>query len=86
MPDVLEARSATAQAEYDLQAVLGAEEISSGDLATALGNSATVAVHVQPLDQIPTPESIDGTVDQAMDRALLSRPEPKKHAPPTIPH
>ncbi len=36
LPDVLEARSATAQAEYDLQAVLGAEEIARGDLATAV--------------------------------------------------
>ena len=75
LPDVLEARSGTAQAEYDLQSVLGAEEISSGDLATALGNPATVAVRVQPLDQIPTPDSIDGTVDQAIDRALLHRPD-----------
>ena len=39
LPDVLEARSATAQSQYDLQAVLGAEEIASGDLATALGGS-----------------------------------------------
>src|SRR6267154_3580960 len=36
-PDVLEAQSATAQAEYDLQAILGAEEIGRGDLATAVG-------------------------------------------------
>ncbi len=41
LPDVLEARSATAQAQYDLQAVLGAEEITRGDLATALGASAS---------------------------------------------
>ena len=31
LPDVLEARSATAQAQYNLQAVLGAEEIARGD-------------------------------------------------------
>src|SRR5215469_17604320 len=36
LPDVLEARSATAQAEYELQAVLGAQEIARGDLATSL--------------------------------------------------
>ncbi|MGA8594064.1 MAG: TolC family protein, partial [Bryobacteraceae bacterium] len=36
LPDVLEARSATAQSQYDLQAVLGAEESARGDLATAL--------------------------------------------------
>ena len=32
LPDVLKARSATAQAQYDLQAVLGAEQVARGDL------------------------------------------------------
>jgi outer membrane protein len=75
LPDVLEARSATAQAEYDLQAVLGAEEIARGNLATALGTSATVTIRVQPLSEIPTPESIRDTVDQAIDRAFQQRPD-----------
>jgi outer membrane protein len=75
LPDVLEARSATAQAEYDLQFVLGAQEIARGDLATALGTSATIAIRVQPLDEIPTRESIGDTVDQAIDRALAHRPD-----------
>jgi outer membrane protein TolC len=75
LPDVLEARSATAQAEYDLQAVLGAEQNARGDLATAVGTSATVVIQVKPLDQVPTPESIDDTVDQAINRALDKRPD-----------
>ncbi len=75
LPDVLEARSATAQADYSLQAVLGQEEIARGDLATALGNSANIAIHVQPLDQLTIPESIDESVDQAIDRALGQRPD-----------
>jgi outer membrane protein len=75
LPDVLEARSATAQAEYDLQSVLGAEEITRGDLATALGTSAAVTIQVQPLSQIPTPESIGNAVDQAIDRAFEQRPD-----------
>src|SRR6266404_3094574 len=54
LPDVLEAHSTTAQAEYDLQSALGAEEIARGDLATAVGTSASVAIRVQPLDQLPT--------------------------------
>jgi len=36
LPDALEARSATAQAEYDLQSARGFEEIARGDLATTL--------------------------------------------------
>jgi outer membrane protein TolC len=75
LPDVLEARSATAQAQYDLQAVLGAEEIARGDLATALGASATTRVRVQPLSEVATPESVADTVEQAISRALEQRPD-----------
>src|SRR5216683_921652 len=49
LPDVLEARSATAQAEYDLQAVLGAAQNARGDLSTAVGISATTVIHAEPL-------------------------------------
>jgi len=75
LPDVLEARSATAQAEYDLQSALGAEEIARGDLATAVGTSATVAIRVQPLDQLPTPDSISETVEETINRAFAQRPD-----------
>ena len=75
LPDVLEARSATAQAQYDLQAVLGAEEITRGDLATALGTSASTRIRVQPLSEVPTPESVADSVEQAMVRALEQRPD-----------
>ena len=74
-PDVLEAQSATAQAEYDLQSILGAEEIARGDLATAVGTSLTSAIKVQLLDQLPTPDSMGDTVDQAISRALGQRPD-----------
>jgi len=75
LPDVLEARSATAQAEYDLQAVVGAEEIARGDLATAVGTSASVAIRVQPLDQLPTPDSINENVEETINRAFAQRPD-----------
>jgi outer membrane protein len=75
LPDVLEARSATAQAEYDLQAVLGAEEIARGDLATAVGTLASVAIKIQPLDELPTPDSLGETVEQAINRAFAQRPD-----------
>src|SRR6266446_459022 len=75
LPDLLEARSATAQAEYDLQAVVGAEEIARGDLATAVGTSASVAIKVQPLDQLPTPDSIGEKAEQAINRAFAQRPD-----------
>jgi outer membrane protein len=75
LPDVLEARSATAQSQYDLQAVLGAEQNARGDLATALGAPAATMIHVQPLSEVPTPESIGETVEQVIDRALDQRPD-----------
>jgi outer membrane protein len=75
LPDVLEARSATAQAQYDLQAALGAEEIARGDLATALGTRPTVMIHAQELSQLSIPESIGDSVDQAIERAFEQRPD-----------
>jgi outer membrane protein len=75
LPDVLEARSATAQSQYDLQAVIGAEESARGDLATALGASAATMIRVEPLSEVPTPESIGETVERAIDRALDQRPD-----------
>src|SRR5258708_7022338 len=75
LPDVLEARSATAQAQYELQAVLGAEEIAHGNLATALGTTPQTAIHVQPLRELTIPNAIDDTVNSAMDRALAQRPD-----------
>jgi outer membrane protein TolC len=75
LPDVLEARSAAAQAQYDLQGALGAEQISRGELATVLGVSATSMIHVKPLSEVPTPEAIRETVEQVIDRALNQRPD-----------
>jgi outer membrane protein len=75
LPDVLEARSATAQAQYNLQAVLGAEQIARGDLATVLGTPAATRIRVQPLGEAPTPESLSDTVEEAIHRALEQRPD-----------
>ena len=75
LPDVLEARSATAQAQYELQAILGAEEIARGDLATSLGTSAATMIRVQPLSEVPTPDSVGDTVEQVINRALEQRPD-----------
>src|SRR5258708_8428884 len=75
LPDVLEARSAAAQAQYNLQAALGVEKNTRGDLATALGTRPTEAIQVQPINQLAIPESIGDSVDQAMDRAFEQRPD-----------
>jgi outer membrane protein TolC len=75
LPDVLEARSATAQAQYALQAVLGAKQIAQGDLLTALGAPAHTPIRVQPLSELPMADSISDTVDEAIHRAFEQRPD-----------
>jgi outer membrane protein len=75
LPDVLEAQSATAQAQYDLQAAQGAEDIARGELATELGTSPLHAIQVQPVDQLFIPDETETSVDQEIDRALSQRPD-----------
>ena len=75
LPDVLEARSAAAQADYELQAAVGAREIAGGDLAMALGAMPSTDLHVQPLTAIAQPDSVGATVDEAIDRAFAQRPD-----------
>jgi outer membrane protein TolC len=75
LPDVLEARSATAQTQYELQVILGAEEIARGDLATSLNVPPSTIIRVQPLDELKIPDSINDDVEQAMQRAFEQRPD-----------
>lgn len=75
LPDVLEARSAAAEAAYNVQAAIGAEDVARGNLAAALGTSPLQLVPVQAMDQISTPEEIEPYVDHAIDHALQERPD-----------
>ncbi|HVJ09496.1 MAG TPA: TolC family protein [Acidisarcina sp.] len=74
-PDALEAEAATAQAEYDLQAVLGAEEIARGDLATVLGLPPETPIQVQNIEDLSAPLDLMDSVDKAVDRAFQQRPD-----------
>ena len=75
LPDVLEARSETAQAEYDLQASLGVEEIARGNLATALNVPPDTVIRVRSLAELKIPDSISDDVDRAIHRAFEQRPD-----------
>src|SRR5581483_3949767 len=75
LPDVLEARSAAAQADYNLQSALGALEIAHGDLATVLGISPLTQFQVQSIQDIKMPDSIEDTVEASIDKALAQRPD-----------
>ena len=75
LPDVLEARSATAQAQFDLQTIIGTEQVAQGDLATVLGASADTVIRVQPFSEVPTPEAVQDAVERIIDRAISQRPD-----------
>jgi outer membrane protein len=75
LPDVLEARAAAAQAEYDLQAADGAREIALGNLSTSLGLPPETALQVQPLDQLSVPDELPASVEEVINRALRQRPD-----------
>lgn len=73
LPDVLEARAATAQARYEVAATEGAEETSRGDLATALGVPVATAVRVENLASVPL--DLGTPVETAIEKALENRPD-----------
>ena len=75
LPDVLETRSTAAQADYDLQAAIGATEIALGDLAVSLGIDPTTQFQVESLQNLKLPDSIADTVETSMDKALSHRPD-----------
>jgi outer membrane protein TolC len=75
VPDVLQARSATAQAQYELQSIVGAQEIAQGNLGKALGNPPTIPVQVQPLERFAIPDTLADTIDDGLNRALAQRPD-----------
>jgi outer membrane protein len=75
LPDVLEARSAAAQADYDLQAAVGASEIAHGDLATSLGVSPVGPLQVESIQALTIPDDLTVTVEASIDHALAQRPD-----------
>lgn len=74
-PDELEATAARAQADYDLQAAVGAVAIALGDLATVVGLQPDAVFKVQAIDELRLPSSIADAVDREMDRAFSQRPD-----------
>lgn len=75
LPDVLEARSATAQAEFDLQTTVGMQEAAAGDLATLLAAPPTSQFRVTDIDALHVPDQLVDSVDDLIRRALQQRPD-----------
>jgi outer membrane protein TolC len=75
LPDLLEATAAREQADYDLQAALGAEQIAEGRLATSMGLPAETAFRIQDVHELPIPSGVPDSLDHEIDRAFRQRPE-----------
>jgi outer membrane protein TolC len=74
-PDELEATAARAQADFDLQAAVGAVDIARGELATVLGLEPGTIFKVQGIEELKLPSSLAGSVDEEIDRAFNQRPD-----------
>lgn len=75
LPDVLEARAATARANYELQNAIGAERSAIGDLATLLTASPTQPFTIQSLNDLRIPDTLDQSVEEAIQSAYKQRPD-----------
>src|SRR5271170_575796 len=75
VPEVLEAKAATARANYQLQSALGAEKVEVGNLALAITANPLKPLKVEALDQLRIPDKLDQSVQQAVDTAFKVRPD-----------
>jgi outer membrane protein len=75
VPEVLEAKAATAKAAYDLQSAIGAERVKIGNLARAITANPVKPLQVEPLDQLKIPDKLDQSVQDAINTAFQDRPD-----------
>jgi len=75
VPEVLEAKAATAKAAYDVQSTIGAEKVGIGDLARAITANPVKPLKVEPLDQLRIPDALDQSVEDAIKTAFKDRPD-----------
>jgi outer membrane protein len=75
VPEVLEAKAATAKAAYDLQSAIGAERVEIGNLARAITVNPVKPLQVEPLDQLKIPDMLDQSVEDAINTAFKDRPD-----------
>ncbi len=74
-PDVLNARSETAQAVFDREAADGDEKIARVALTEALGAEPSADITIDAQKSAPPPQQLTVSVDALIDRALSNRPD-----------
>jgi len=74
LPDVLEARAAAAQAQYELVSTHGLEEIARGVLANVLGVNPAAPLDVEDVSKTLLPQTLEESVKTVIERSLGQRP------------
>src|SRR5271170_2025455 len=75
LPDVLNARSQTAQAVFDREAADGDEKIARVTLAEAIGVDPSPDIAIDAQRNAPLPQALTLPIDQLIDRAMADRPD-----------
>jgi outer membrane protein len=77
LPDLLNAKAATAQAAYDLEASIGAEAEARVTLREALGVEPSDEIAVATPEAAPLPAEIASSAEKLVEQAQLNRPDLK---------
>ena len=75
LPEVLQAQEETARATFELQDALAAEHDARMALLESIGIRPGAPIEVADVSQQPLPPTLAESVDQAIDRALMQRPD-----------
>ncbi|MGB2629008.1 MAG: TolC family protein [Candidatus Acidiferrum sp.] len=75
LPDALEARSASAQAVYELERARGVERVSQARLSQAVNVPPAQTLLVEDISKAVTIKDLRESVDSAIQRALGQRPD-----------
>ena len=75
IPDALQARAASAQANFELQTALGLIDLTRSNLLSIIGASEQGPLDIEPLANLQIPDTLQADVRAATERSLLQRPE-----------
>lgn len=75
LPDVLNARAETAQAQFDLESADGDEKVARVQLRQVVGAEPSPEIQIANQDKTPLPSALTLPVDALIDRAVKGRPD-----------
>ena len=75
MPDVLNARSETAQSLFDLESADGDEKIARVTLTEAIGAEPSPNILIDRQKDTPLPQTLTLSIEALIDRAIANRPD-----------